>query len=101
MKLTAKILLAGVAVVFLASAQPSLADTKDAPISSLVAAPATIKLARFDRLAVAETALISRITGVGPLNLELSFTASPGLEVQIGERLAKSGDIVWPVHVRP
>lgn len=82
------------------AAAPSSADSGDAPIASLAVMPAKIELDRFGA-APFDVAVVAHVTGVGrlPADLELSFSASPGLDVRIGKPLSKLGDIVWPVRI--
>lgn len=103
MRPTTRLILAWLFVVFLTSPWPCLANEERAtPVSALVVEPATIKIPRFDHDAVTEATVIARTTGAAdlPADLDLSFIASPGLEITLGERVASAGDIAWPVRVR-
>lgn len=89
------------AVVFLSGSRQCLAEDATPPISEFVVQPATITMGRFDRGAAVTVTVIARAaTADVPTDPKLSFTASPGLEVAIGNRIAGAGDMVWPVTVR-
>jgi hypothetical protein len=96
------LLVAGLLFVVMTSSWPSLADDEATPFSAVVVEPATIKMARFDQAAVATVSVIARAGAAAdlPADPKLSFTASPGLEIKIGDRTVAAGDIVWPVSVR-
>lgn len=100
--ITTRLLLAWLFTVLPSSWQGVVSQEETTPISALVVEPAAIEVARFDQRAFADVNVIARATGVGdlPADAKLSFTASRGLEVKIGDRTTSAGDIVWPVSVR-
>jgi hypothetical protein len=100
MRPTKYLLLIWLFVVLWSSPWQSLAGQDATPISGLVVEPSTIKVARFDQSTLATVTVIARTTGAADLSAELTFTASPGLEIKIGDRSIVAGDIVWPVRVR-
>ncbi len=97
-----RLLLAWLLVVLPSPFQGLASDEAAAPVSTLVVDPATITVARFDRNSVVNVSVIARATGAAdlPADARLSFTASPGLEIKIGDRAVAADDIVWPVSVR-
>src|SRR6266478_6943625 len=93
-----RLLLAWLLVVLPSPFQGLASDEAAAPVSTLVVDPATITVARFDRNSVVNVSVIARATGAAdlPADARLSFTASPGLEIKIGDRAVAADDIVWP-----
>lgn len=103
MRLSTCLILAWLFFAFLTSPWPCLANEEGAaPFSELVVEPDTIKIPRFGQDAITEVTVIARTTGAAslPADVDLSFVASPGLELTLGEQLAGAGDIAWPVRVR-
>jgi hypothetical protein len=82
---------------------PGLASDEEAtPASPLVVEPASIKVARFDRDAVARVMVVTRAAEAAgvPGNPKLAFITSPGLEVTLGDRAGDVGEYAWQVSVR-
>ena len=95
-------ILAWILLVGLSDAPPcAAADAPTPTISTLSVEPKSIELARFEHDPV-EVFVIAPIADGEPPSgtFDLSFTASPGLEVKPGERLERTGDAMWPVTVR-
>lgn len=103
MRLTTRLLFTWLFFICLLQPGPGLASDEEAtPASPLVVEPASIKVARFDRDAVARVMVVTRAAEAAgvPGNPKLAFITSPGLEVTLGDRAGDVGEYAWQVSVR-
>jgi hypothetical protein len=89
-------------LIVLAPAQAALpTPTLPPPVFAITAEPSAIRVPRYDQAQYVTAKVIALATGAArlPPGAQLSFTASPGIEVQLLDREDKGGDVIWPLKL--